>query len=55
MFVFDPAQTLWTDLTADTTGTPPSPRASYAFAATADTFLYVFGGNICAAAARAFV
>ncbi len=43
LFVFDPMQLLWTDLTALATGLAPSPRGGAVFATIAGRF-YAFGG-----------
>ncbi len=44
LHMYDPATRVWTSLSANVSGTPPSPRAYHGFAS-ADGKLYVFGGS----------
>ena len=43
--LFDPAKLVWTDITPNALGPPPSPRRSMGFVADDQGMLYVFGGS----------
>ena len=44
LFMFDPYEMTWTNLTNSVRGTPPSPRERHGFTSTNGT-LFVFGGS----------